>query len=100
AIGIGNDDKVYAVGHYNPQARIDCFVLNSTSTNNDAFILSQDAGGSLQWVKEIKGLFGIWAMDLHLDAAAENAYGLGYFRGDISFDNKKVLNIGGANAGE
>jgi gliding motility-associated-like protein len=100
AMAIGHEDKVYAIGHYNPQARIDCFLLNSTSSNNDAFFLSQDASGSLQWVKEIKGLFGIMTMDIRLDATAENAYGLGYFRGDISFDNIKVLNIGGANAGD
>ncbi|MCX2741271.1 gliding motility-associated C-terminal domain-containing protein [Pontibacter anaerobius] len=100
AMAIDGENKVYTIGHYNPQARIDCFLLNSTSSNNDAFLLSQDASGSLQWVKEIKGMFGIMTLDIQLDAAAENAYGLGYFRGDISFENTKVLNIGGANAGE
>lgn len=98
AMAIGKEDKVYTIGHYSPQARIDCFLLNSTSRNNDAFILSQDAAGSLQWVKEVKGLFGMMTLDIQLDATAENAYGLGYFRGDISFDNIKLLNIGGANA--
>jgi gliding motility-associated-like protein len=100
AMAIGKEDKVYAIGHYSPQARIDCFMLNSTSKNNDAFIISQDAAGSLQWVKEITGLFGIMTLDIKLDAAAENAYGLGYFRGDISFDTIKLLNIGGANASD
>lgn len=99
AIAIGGNDKIYVVGHYQPDARINCVELKSKSSNVDVFILSQDVSGNLQWVKEVKGLFGIWAIDIKLDAF-NNAYALGYFRGDIGFENLNVLNIGGANAEE
>lgn len=95
AMSIGTEDKIFAIGHYNPQARIDCFLLNSTSSNhNDAFMISQDADGHLQWVKEIKSRFGMMTLDIQLDTAADNAYGLGYFSGDISFGNIKASPAG------
>ncbi|MBC5774266.1 gliding motility-associated C-terminal domain-containing protein [Pontibacter sp. KCTC 32443] len=99
AIAIGKEDRVYAIGHFSPTARVDCVVLESTSQNNDAFFISQDVAGNLQWIKEVQGLYGIMTLDIQVDKE-NNAYGLGYFRGDISFDNINVLNIGGANTAE
>jgi gliding motility-associated-like protein len=97
AMAIGNDNSVYTIGHYKPQARINCVELRSKSSNEDVFLIGQDKEGDLQWVKEVKGLYGIWALDLKLDAA-NNAYGLGTFRGDAAFGPTEVLNIGGTNA--
>ncbi|GAB3193910.1 gliding motility-associated-like protein [Pontibacter aydingkolensis] len=97
AMAVDNNNRVYAIGYFKPKARIDCVELRSKSSNEDTFIISQDAVGDLQWIKEIKGLFGIWGLDIKLDMA-NNVYGLGVFRGDATFENIEVLNIGGANA--
>ncbi|MEJ8757825.1 gliding motility-associated C-terminal domain-containing protein [Pontibacter sp. H259] len=100
AMTLDKQDNVYIIGYHGSEMTLDCVTLPAASNSTiDIFFLKQGANGTLQWVKDLEGLYQIFPIDIALDAS-NNVYGTGYFSGNLTFDNINVLNIGGINQEE
>lgn len=85
-VAVDNSGNIFITGQFTGQATFGNLSISSLNNSIDAFIVKYDASGNEQWIKKGSGTSIDRGLSITTDNAG-NAYTVGQFSGDITFDN-------------
>lgn len=95
-VAIDRDDNVYITGTFSDSIRLGATRMASRGSS-DIYLAKYNAGGTLQWARQIGGIGPDSATGMALDAAG-NAYLVGGFSGSITIGSTALSSAGGTDA--
>lgn len=98
SLAIGDDGAIYITGEFQETADFDpgvgVYLLTSSGTNLDIYILNLDSNGNFMWAKRMGGSGADVGRAIDLDSYG-NIYTTGYFQNTVDFDpGVGVFNLG------